>query len=106
MVPWALGNLYNRTKKLPRPPADGLGLILKGFKFLLAIEDLHITPVLLKIVERAIKIPLDNYLEATDGFGESQWAFRKKRGCTDLVLLLVCSCWLLAFQRRREVGCF
>ena len=66
---------------------------------------MHITPVLSKVVERAIQIPLDNYLEATDGFGESQWAFCKKRGCTDLVLLLVCS-WLLAFQRRRKVGVF
>ena len=66
---------------------------------------LHLTPVLSKVAERAIKIPLGNYLEAIDGFGGSQWAFRKKRGCTDLVLLLVCS-WLLAFQRRRKIGVF
>ena len=30
---------------------------------------LHITPVLPKVVERAIQIPLGNYLEAIDGFG-------------------------------------
>ena len=66
---------------------------------------LHITPVRSKVAERVIKIPLSNFLEATDGYGSSQWAFRKQRGCTDLVLLLVCS-WLNAFQRRHKVGVF
>ena len=33
------------------------------------------------------------------------WAFRKKRGCTDLVLLLT-SNWLLSFQRRLKVGVY
>ncbi len=66
---------------------------------------LHLTPVVSKVAERVIKIPFGNYLEAIDAFGASQWAFRKKRSCTDLVLLLICS-WLLAFQRRRKVGVF
>ena len=66
---------------------------------------LHLTPVLSKVAERVIKIQFDSYIEAIDGFGASQWAFRKKRGCTDLVLLLICS-WLLAFQRRQKVGVF
>ena len=66
-------------------------------------EGLHVTPVLSKAAERVLKIPFGAYIEAIDGFGASQQAFRKKkRGCTDLVLLLLCS-WLLAFQRRRKV---
>ena len=44
---------------------------------------LHITRVLSKVAEQVIKIPLGNYLESTDAFGPSQWAFRKLRGCTD-----------------------
>ena len=66
---------------------------------------LHLTPVLSKVAERVINVPFGSFLEATNAFGASQWAFRKKRGCTDLVLLLMCS-WLLAFQRRRKVGVF
>ena len=68
-------------------------------------KGLHITPVLSKVAERVIKIPLGNYLESTDVFGASQWAFRKLRGCANLVLLLVCT-WLNAFQRRQKVGVF
>ena len=66
---------------------------------------LHITPVISKVAERVLKIPFGSYLEAVDGFGASQWAFRKARGCTDLVLLLVCS-WLWAFQQKQKVGVF
>ena len=66
---------------------------------------LHLTPVISKVVERVIKIPFGSYLEAVDAFGASQWAFRKERGCTDLVLLLVCG-WLWAFQLQRKVGLF
>ena len=57
---------------------------------------LHLTPVLSKVAERVIKIQFGSYIETIDGFGASQWAFRKNRWCTDLVLLLVCS-WLIAF---------
>ena len=66
---------------------------------------LHITPMISKVAERVLKIPFGSYLEAVDGFGASQWAFRKARGCTDLVLLLVCS-WLWAFQQKQKVGVF
>ena len=65
---------------------------------------LHLTPVISKVAERVIQIPFGSYLEAVDGFGSSQWAFRKERGCTDLVLLLVCS-WLWAFQLRKKLEC-
>ena len=66
---------------------------------------LHLTPVLSKAAERVIRIPFGKYLDAVDAYGSSQWAFRRKRGCTDLVLLLI-SRWLLDFQRKRKVGVF
>ena len=66
---------------------------------------LHLTPVLSKVAERVINIPFRKYVEAIDAFGSSQWAFRRGRGCTDLVLLLLCS-WLKDFQMRRKIGVF
>ena len=63
------------------------------------------TPVLSKVAEIIIKIPFGNFIEAIDGFSAAQLAFRKKRGCTDLVLLLICN-WLLSFQRRLKVGVY
>ena len=81
-------------------------LYKKGAVFLPTnYRGLHLTPVLSKVVERVIKIPFGNFLEAIDGYGAAQWAFRRKRGCTDLVLLLMCS-WLLSFQRRLKVGVY
>ena len=40
-------------------------------------KGLHLTPVLSKVAERIIKIPFGNFIEAIDGFGAAQWAFRK-----------------------------
>ena len=81
-------------------------LYKKGAVFLPTnYRGLHLTAVLSKVAERVIKIPFGKYIEAIDGFGAAQWAFRKKRGCADLVLLLMCS-WLLSFQLRRKIGVF
>ena len=66
---------------------------------------LHLTPIISKVAERVLKTFFGAYVEAIDAFGESQWAFRKGRGCPDLVLLMVSS-WLRDFQRRRKVGVF
>ena len=66
---------------------------------------LHLTAVLSKVAERVLNATFGKFIEAVDAFGESQWAFRKKRGCPDLVLLLMCS-WLRSFQRREKVGVF
>ncbi len=66
---------------------------------------LHLTSVLSKVAERVLNIPFGKFVDVVDAFGASQWAFRKKRGCTDLVLLLICS-WLREFQSRRKVGVF
>ena len=52
---------------------------------------LHLTSVLSKVAERVLKIPLGSFIDAVDAFGENQWAFRRGRGCPDLVLLLICS---------------
>ena len=66
---------------------------------------LHLTSILSKVSERIVNIHLSKFFEATDAFGSTQWAFRKRRGCTDLVLLLICG-WLRDFQARRRVGVF
>ena len=66
---------------------------------------LHLTSVLSKVAERVLKVPFGAFVEAVEGFGSNQWAFRRGRGCPDLVLLLICS-WLRDFQLRRKVGIF
>ena len=52
-----------------------------------------------------IGIPFGKFVNVIDGFGASQWAFRRGRGCQDLVLLLISS-WVKDFQDRRKVGIF
>ena len=66
---------------------------------------LHLTSVMSKVAERVLKVPFEKFVDVVDAFGQNQWAFRRGRGCPDLVLLLVCS-WLRDFQLRRKVGNF
>ena len=65
---------------------------------------MHLTPVLSKVVERLLAIPIGNFCAVTCAFGRSQWAFQKGIGCRDLISVLLCR-WLLAFQERRKLGC-
>ena len=72
--------------------AQSLPIVQKNAVFLPTnYRGLHLIPVLSKVVERIIKIPFGNFIEAIDGCGEAQLAFQRKRGCTDLVLLFMCS---------------
>ena len=65
----------------------------------------HLTPVLSKVVERVVNRLLGPFFESTNSFGVSQWAFRQKSSCNDLVTLLTCY-WVLAFQNREKVEVF
>ena len=66
---------------------------------------LHLTCILSKVAERVLRIPLVSFFEAVGAYGDTQFAFRKNRGCHDLLLILLCA-WLLAFQNREKVGIF
>ena len=66
---------------------------------------LHLTPILSKVAERVLRMPLVSFFEAVNAYGGSQVAFRKQIGCEDLLLILMCA-WLLAFQNRHTVGAF
>lgn len=66
---------------------------------------LHLTAILSKVFERALDATLSRYFDATNAFGHSQWAFRRRRCCNAVVLYQMCS-WLRAFQRRQRVGVF
>ena len=61
--------------------------------------------MLSKATERVLNTPSGAFMEEVDAFGDSQFAFRKRRGCADLVFLLMCS-WLRDFQLRRKIGIF
>ena len=47
----------------------------------------HLTPQLSKVVERALGSFFMPYLEETGAYGANQFAYTKKRGCKDLLLL-------------------
>ena len=66
---------------------------------------IHITSILSKVAERLIGIPLLTFFDAVDGYGISQWAFRKKHSAQDLIGLLICT-WLLAMRQRKKIGIF
>ena len=66
---------------------------------------LHLTPVLSKVVERCLLVPLAAFCSDTCAFGRSQYAFQKGIGCKDLVCVLL-EGWLLAFQERKKVGIY
>ena len=65
---------------------------------------LHLTPIVSKVAERVLRMPLVSYfVEAVNAYGDTQFAFRKQIGCHDLFLILMCA-WLLAFQNRHKVN--
>ena len=66
---------------------------------------IHLTPVLSKVVERVLDIPLDSFCSNTGAYGMSQFAFQRGLSCADLVITLICS-WLLALQEGKRVGVY
>ena len=65
----------------------------------------HLTAVLSKLVERCVASVLVPFLEKTNAYGESQWAFQRGRSCADLVALLVLK-WVLAWEEGYKVAVF
>ena len=65
----------------------------------------HLTSVLSKSVERTISHVFVPFLDAGEVYGKSQWAFRPKRSCKDLVTLKMAQ-WILAIGRGKRVGLF
>ena len=63
------------------------------------------TNVISKIVERAIAMILTPFFDRTGAYGLSQWAFRKRHSCKDLVALLVCR-WLWALDQGFKVAIY
>ena len=61
------------------------------------------TAVLSKVVERTIGRALVSYLGKADIFGASQWAFRPKRSCKDVMVLLVCT-WIMHMAQGQMTG--
>ena len=64
----------------------------------------HLTSILSKTVERVIGQPLVAFLEAR-GFGDAQWAFRKKSSARDLVTIYAAK-WVLLICRGFRVGLY
>ena len=65
----------------------------------------HLTPVLSKVVERAIGRLFLPFLERSGAYGANQWAFRPGHSCRDLVTLRVLT-WILAAHRGKKTGLF
>ena len=65
----------------------------------------HLTCVLSKVAERALKRIVVHFLLFAGAFGDSQWAYQTQRSCRDLVALLICR-WLLAICRKHKVGIY
>ena len=64
----------------------------------------HLTPILSKVIERAIGNPLLAYLQEK-GFGDRQWGFRHLTGARDLVLVCI-SRWISAICRGYKIGLY
>ena len=65
---------------------------------------IHLTSVLSKVVERVIGNPLTAFLEAR-GYGEAQWAFRKKSSARDLIT--ICGAmWALLICQGFKIGLY
>ena len=64
----------------------------------------HLTSILSKTVERVIGQPLVAFLEAR-GFGDAQWAFRKKSSARDLVTIYAAK-WVLLICQGFKIGLY
>ena len=65
----------------------------------------HLTTVLSKTVERIISMVFVPFLDKADVFGKSQWAFRPKHSCRDLVALKFAQ-WIRDIGRGKRIGLF
>ena len=65
---------------------------------------LHLTSILSKVIERSLGHPLVEFLQQ-QGFGDSQWAFRKCTGATDLVMITLTQ-WVMMVYRGRKIGVY
>jgi len=65
----------------------------------------HLTAVVSKVAERALKHTLETFLIKVQAFGKSQWAFQKGKGCNDLLTMLTAT-WILKFQSKEKVGIY
>ena len=61
----------------------------------------HLTTIMFKTVERVIGQPLVKFLEQ-HGYGDAQWAFRKKSSARDLVTVCLVRGVLLIIQGRKN----
>ena len=66
---------------------------------------LHLTSIMSKTIERIVSINLTTYLNSTDAYGTSQWAFRPGHSCRDLVALVI-AIWLLEFHQGKRVAVY
>ena len=64
----------------------------------------HLVPVLAKVVERVLGMPLMPFLERTT-FGTNQWAYRKRHSAKDLAFLCI-SRWILQICTGHKVGVY
>ena len=64
---------------------------------------IHLTAVTSKVVERVLGRVLVNFLDKSDAYGETQWAFRPQRSCRDLITLLICT-WLWEMECGHKIG--
>ena len=65
----------------------------------------HLTAVMSKTAERILATLLTSYFEASGAYGKTQWGFRKRRSCRDLVAMLTAK-WILSFHRGKRVGVY
>ena len=65
---------------------------------------IHITSILAKTVERIIGAPLVAFLEQ-HGYGNAQWAFRKKSSAKDLVTIYMAK-WILLICKGHKIGLY
>ena len=64
----------------------------------------HLSCVLSKVIERVIGNPLVSFLQAK-GYGDAQWAFRKKSSARDLITASVAR-WVLRICQGHKVGIY
>ncbi len=65
----------------------------------------HLTPQLSKVVERAVGSMVLPWLECTQAYGPSQFAYTKGRGYKDVLAVNICH-WLLSLEQGLAIGLY